>query len=202
MAAPKIQIAPELVVEGKRLYEETLTPVQEIAAMMGVSRWTLENRIREWNWKRRRHPTGPVNLLRAVRGAVIAVVTDKTQAPDVLPARPVSPERRAALAARIMDVVERQLTAVETVLATVKPSDQGEGERSTRMLASIALTLREIAALNQPDEVTPPDEAEDDPVPRDIDDFRRELARRIRGFIEAERNGAGEIPDAREAPLA
>ena len=54
--------------------------------------------------------------------------------------------------------------------------------------ASISRTVREIAALNQPTEVAPADEADDDPVPRDIDEFRYELARRIRGFIEARQN--------------
>ena len=47
MATPKIQIAPERIVEGKHLYELTLTPVPDIAAMMGVSRKTLERRIHE-----------------------------------------------------------------------------------------------------------------------------------------------------------
>ena len=50
MATPRIEIAPELVAEGRRLYEQTLTPMHYIAAMMGISRRTLENRIREWNW--------------------------------------------------------------------------------------------------------------------------------------------------------
>ena len=36
MATPKIEIAPERIADGKRLYELTLTPVPDIAAMMGV----------------------------------------------------------------------------------------------------------------------------------------------------------------------
>ena len=35
MATAKIQIAPARIAEGKRLYEMTLTPVPDIAAMMG-----------------------------------------------------------------------------------------------------------------------------------------------------------------------
>lgn len=35
MAMPKIQIAPERIAEGKRLYDLTLTPVADIAP----SRW-------------------------------------------------------------------------------------------------------------------------------------------------------------------
>ena len=99
--------------------------------------------------------------------------------------------KRAALAVRIQNVVESELAAAERILAAVKAADQSEAERSARTLASVSRTVPEIAALNQPIEVTPPHEADDDPIPRDIDEFRLELARRIRGFIEARRNGAG-----------
>ena len=58
MATPKIQIAPERIADGKRLYELTLTPVPDIAAMMGVSRKTLERRIHEWGWTLRSAPGG------------------------------------------------------------------------------------------------------------------------------------------------
>jgi hypothetical protein len=78
MATPKIEIAPELVAEGRRLYEETLTPVHDVAAMMGISQRTLENRIREWNWKRRRHSGGAVDLFHAVRGAAAAAAIAET----------------------------------------------------------------------------------------------------------------------------
>jgi hypothetical protein len=53
MGARRIEIAPELVAEGKRLYEQTLTPIADIAAMMGVCRETLNNRSCEWGWKHR-----------------------------------------------------------------------------------------------------------------------------------------------------
>jgi DNA-binding Lrp family transcriptional regulator len=200
MVAHKIQIAAELIVEGKRLYERTLTPLRDIAAFMGISRGTLEARIREWKWERRRHTGQSVSLLHAIRGAAIATVTGEMATPSA--SQPVSLEQRMALAARIQDAVEREIAAVERVLEKVAPADDSEVERSARTLASISRTLRELAALNQPDEVTPPDDTDDDPVPCDIDEFRRELARRIRGFIEAERIGAAGIPGNAEAPLA
>lgn len=193
MAPPKLEIAPELLAEAQRLYEKTGTPAHEIAALMGVSRGTLRNRIREWGWTRRRHPSRELDLLHAVRGAAIATVT----APDAPQEAvlPVTPERRAALAARVMTVAERSMDAIERVLATVNPKDQGEGERGTRMLASLTQTLREIDALNKADEATPPEAAETDPdaLPRDIDEFREALARRIEAFVAARRGGAEPI---------
>jgi hypothetical protein len=198
MATPKIEIAPERITEGKHLYELTATPVPDIAAMMGISRRTLARRLVEWGWTPRsapRHTTDRALVATAPAGAVANAGPD--DAGDSL-----STEARMALnAARIQRIVEHGLNAVERVLAKVGPSDRSEAERSARTLAAVARTLREMAAITKPEEVTPPDETDDDPVPRDIDEFRRQLARRIRGFIEARRNGAGRLRDEREGAL-
>jgi len=199
MATPKIQIAPQLVVEGKRLYETTLTTIADIAALMGISRRTLENRIVEWNWKRRRQPSGAIDIFHAVRGAVAAVATAsaETPPPDRAVAASALAQQRAALALRIQNVVEREMTVVERVVGLLGPADEAEAERTMRTLAGISRTLREITALNQPDEVTPPDETDDDPIPRDIDEFRNELARRINALIDdREDEESGETVEA------
>jgi len=197
MATPKIQIAPERIADGRRLYESTLTPVPDIAAMMGVSPRTLTRRIVEWGWIARSAPRHSTDrALVAVAPAVPAASGAAGGAGHA-----VSPAARSALAARIHNTVVRGLDAVDRVLAKVGPADEAGAERSARTLAAVARTLREIAPLTKPDEVTPPDDADDDPVPRDIDEFRRELARRIQGFIEARRAGAGGFPDEPETAL-
>jgi hypothetical protein len=96
-------------------------------------------------------------------------------------------EARLALAARLQSAAELELDAVMGLLAVMSPGNNAEADRTARTLASVARTLREIAALNQPDEVTPPDESDDDPVPDDIDEFREALARRIEAFVAARR---------------
>ena len=161
--APRKEIAPAQWAEARRLFENTLVPVKEIAAMVGLARTTLRRRAKAEGWTMRRAPMAPL--------------------PSSLP-------DRAVLAARIRDLVDRELCAVERVLEVIQPADAAEADRSARTLANIARATREIVALNQPPEATPPDEADDDPLPRDLDDFRHELARRIRGFIEARRSGA------------
>jgi hypothetical protein len=196
MPAHKIEIAAVVVAEGKRLYEQTLTPVRDIAAYMGISRWTLANRIREWGWQRRQAPAASVEMHRAARGALMAAITSDAPSRDgqVLP--PASDERRAAIAARIQNAVECAMGAVERVLNKLDPADAAEAERDGRTLAGVSRTLRELAAANQLPEASPPHETDDDPVPSDIDEFRFELARRIRAFIEARQAGAGRVlPD-------
>lgn len=199
MTPPKLQFAPEMMAEARRLYEDTMTPAHEIAAMMGISTATLRNRLKEWSWRRRRHPTRALDLVQAVRGATVAAVTTPG-VPDGTSV-PMTQERREMLAARILDIVERQMDATERVLKTVDPKDQGEGERSTRVLTSIGLMLRETAALLRPDETVASDVADDDTVPADLDQFREALARRIEAFIDARRGGAAGSAGASVADL-
>jgi hypothetical protein len=200
MATAKIQIAPERIADGKRLYEMTLTPVPDIAAMMGISRKTLERRIHEWGWTLRSAPRLATERVLAAMAPTGAVVNAE---PKAAVAVSLSPVTRTALAARIHGIVEQGLDAVERVLSKVGPADESGAKRSARTLAAVARTLQEMAALTKPEaEVMPPDDADDDdPIPRDINEFRRELARRIRGFIEARRLGAGRILDQRESEV-
>lgn len=200
MATAKIQIAPERIADGKRLYEMTLTPVPDIAAMMGVSRKTLERRIHEWGWTLRSAPRFATERVLAAMAPTGAAVNAEPQAAVAVSLSPVT---RSALAARIHGIVAQGLDAVERVLSKVGPADESGAERSARTLAAVARTLQEMAALTKPEaEVMPPDDADDDdPIPRDINEFRRELARRIRNFIEARRLGAGRILDQRESEV-
>ena len=117
--------------------------------------------------------------------------------PAVTPASaPTREEAHAALAVRIQRVAEREMDAVERVLDVLGPSDQAEADRCARALAGISRTLREITALNTPEDVTRADDTDDDPVPVDLDALRCELARRIKGLIEAERAAVDGDPDS------
>lgn len=197
--ALKKQIAPELLAEAKRLYEQTLAPVDDIAGMLGLSRSNFYRRVREGNWRGRRASLGTFQFARALSGrAVVAMTAEPAEQPraDIAaPGDPVSPQQRMALALRMQQVVEREMDAVERVLDAIRPDDQGEAERSARTLASVSRTLREIKALNSPEDETPPNDADDDSLPRDIDEFREALARRIEAFIDARQGSEGGTDD-------
>ena len=94
-------------------------------------------------------------------------------------------EARAALAARIQRIAEREMDAVERVLDALGPSGQAEADRCARTLAGIARTLREITALNQPEGAMAAHEADDDTIPVDLDELRCALARELDALIEA-----------------
>ena len=125
MVTPRIQIAPERIAEGKRLYDLTLTRVADIATMMGISRRTLVRRMHEWGWTPRsapRHATDRMLVAAAPSGAANAAMAI---------AVPLPAEARAAVAARIHGVVAQSLDAVERVLALAGPADEVAAERSS-----------------------------------------------------------------------
>jgi hypothetical protein len=125
------------------------------------------------NWQRRRAGDGGSN------------------APDAAASGLTPADARAALALRIQRVAEREMDAVERILDVLGPSDHAEADRCARALAVIARTLREITALNTPEDVTRADDTDSDAIPVDLDALRCELARRIKGLIEAERAAGG-----------
>jgi hypothetical protein len=87
----------------------------------------------------------------------------------------VSPQQRMALAVRIHQTIEREMDAIERILSTIKPANPSEAELAARTVAGVSRALREIRALNAPEDEMPPDDPNEDAVPRDIDAFVRRL---------------------------
>jgi hypothetical protein len=78
---------------------------------------------------------------------------------------------------RVSIAIERELTQIERIVGgtRVKSELRTEAERRARTLASLARTLREVMQLRSGEEK----KRDDDAVPRDINEFRRRLARRL-----------------------
>jgi len=197
MVAKKV-IEAGLLAEARQLYEQTLAPVAEICAMLGVTKDPFYAIVRREGWRKRRARVATFEFAKAL-GTAVAAVRQPAAAP--VAAEPLAPEQRAALAERLASATEQALDAITRVTAQMRPASSAEADGHARSLANIARSLREIAALTQTDKVTPPDDPDDDPVPRDMDEFRYELARRIRSFIEARRAGAAGIPAQAKAEL-
>jgi len=104
-----------------------------------------------------------------------------------LPLRRTAPRRRApdrqAFIARLWRTADWQVRDIEKRLdgALQEPAER---ERDARTLAVLVKTLRELTAFDEtaPQPAIP---ADDDPVPDDIDEFRNELARRIKALVDS-----------------
>jgi len=198
MAFAKKTFTPEQIEAARVLYENPQTPLDEVAASLKITRRTLEARIAEWGWPLRttspQRNRGRARSKSYGRRAKRTSTARKQSKPDARPRsdttrRPVG--SREALAVRVQRVVERELDAIDSILSVLGAADSTEAERSARTLASLARALKEVMRLAAPEQATDPDE--DDPMPRDLDEFRRELARRIEALAaEAEGQAPGD----------
>ncbi len=80
---------------------------------------------------------------------------------------------------RVSRAIERELMQIERIVGGhhVPVKQRSEAERRARTLASLARTLSVVRHLRA--EEDKPKAADDDAVPRDLDEFRRELSRRL-----------------------
>ncbi|MDO8877388.1 MAG: hypothetical protein Q8M24_21625 [Pseudolabrys sp.] len=215
---PRKQVAPERIAEGKYLYEETLTPTDEIGKRMGLSRSAFYLRVKEWGWTQRRYshglgeenaapilpPPPPAVVLPAADAEPPAAAPETTSvaAPSEEPSdEPAGAfELRARNYARACAAVGRQIAIIEGIQTTLMPVQPPQAERSARVLATLNRTLLEITEATKPESVDADDADDDDAIPQDIDEFREQLARRIRGLVDAERReqgpGAGAVETA------
>jgi hypothetical protein len=109
------------------------------------------------------------------RHSLITPTNHKRSAVERLGDPPPAPV--AVMLGRVSTAIERELTQIERIVGGVriKTAERTEAERRARTLASLARTLREVMQLRAGEEK----KQDDDAVPRDISEFRRQLARRL-----------------------
>lgn len=174
MAPNRKEFSPEQIEAGRRRYELTDEPVDAIAASFGLGRTRMNQKITEWGWVRRRYTAPPAEAEPAEAAAAEPEPAASADPPPQPPLRdPV------ALGQRLAQVVEHELDAIDRVLGALKPASSAEAERTARTLASLARSLREVSHINDAETVEQPREAADDTVPRDLNQLRRDVGRRL-----------------------
>lgn len=161
--AQRIVASQAQIAQARFEWEETEIATGDIARRLGWSRTTLYARAKALNFRPRR----------------AAAPAD------------------AAIAAQLERTVERELAAIARILAKLPAGDEraAAAERAARTLASLTRTLNEVQRLRREAAEPAPAsaEAEPDDMPRDIEEFRRELARRIEAFVAGRADAA--VPD-------
>lgn len=186
MNSPRIQIAPELLAEARHLFEETSTPIKDIAAMMGISSDTLRRRSREWRWHSRQRQRRARTRTPTIHGGSGHLSTRREPQEGHVQELFAAP-RRHAVASRIMTMLEDELARIENTFKEVGACAEGAFDNRIRTLLGVTKMLREVELVSKSDEVVPPDAAEKKSI-RDIDEFREALARRIESFVAAQQN--------------
>ena len=191
-------VPPELIAECRYLYEETLTPTHEIGARMGLSRTAFYLRVQRWNWqpRRYRHSLAEDFSIASKPDAQSTLQGTMAVSPmDEAAADKVSPEQRPPVATRVSEIVHGQLDLIACIQKQAWPAQPAQAERSARIAALINRSVVEIIAATKSDDEASSDEADDDALPSDPDELRRELAQRIRQFIADRRSSGRGIPD-------
>jgi hypothetical protein len=172
--------SPETIMLMRKRYAEGAT-VREILAATGVDRRVL------YYWLDG-GPKGPQALPPIPRRSRRVAIKGRARGAD------------GALVARLWRTARRQVSEVERRLARAG-QPPAERESDARMLAVLVKTLRELAALDEAradiakgGRQTRAD-AEDDRPPQDIDEFRRELARRMDAIAARREARAADEPE-------
>jgi hypothetical protein len=103
------------------------------------------------------------------------------------------PATGVKLIERVTGSIERELGAIERLIGVApKKGQRTETERRARTLASLARTLAELRRLRGDESGEHKRRADDDAIPRDLDELRRALSRRLERMVE----GAAQLPAA------
>lgn len=196
MPYPPRPIAPELITEARRLYEQTNVPVRDIAALIGLGERTLYARIYKWKWAMRcdriprESPPPPINNANA--GTVAPAIA---AAPAPVSQLQVQLDEAISLPLRLQRAVERELAAVEALIRKlgVTPEPGADAERTARTLASLSRTLREMSTLQE--KTSKPGDPDDESVSAGSDELQRELLERLDKIVAQRADGISGEPE-------
>lgn len=195
MAARK-KFSPALMAYGKDRYERG-DPIAEIAADLGIHERTLTRLAKREGWSRRsRYPQRDLSTAMRLHEKTKAMAADAAVPASVAPpaaeaagSPPVREGKDPAALDRMERAVLNELAVVERMRAQLgaQPQKPIDAQQTARTLALLTQTLHTLARMRCGS--TSPAGFDDDDMPRDIDEFRRGFARRIRAFVQSRTAG-------------
>ncbi len=191
---------PEFVAALRRRYEHTDQTMREIADEFGLGERTLGRMAKDegWTGRGKRPPRELAAALRLLDQALV-LEAEAPPTPDPSPPLAALAERGESVIApsglspldRLEALVVKEIEAEEAARAipAVRPRASAAAERSARALAILTQTLQTLQRMRGG--AANLKAVYDDDMPADIDEFRRDLARRIDAFV-ASRTDAGD----------
>lgn len=168
---------PEAALRAREMYVDK-APIQQILAETGLTRSQLDTWLKGGLMRDGRRPLPFVPRRRH-------------------PMRRTSMSQRAALVTRMVRAAERQVSEIEERLAAAQ-REPGEREQDARLMAVLVKTLRELTALDALHEDAARQSANDNErLPRDIDDLRRSLSRKLEALVAVQEAEIPRKPDTR-----
>jgi hypothetical protein len=198
-----------LVVAVQDRYENTDQPLDAIGAEFGISGRTVSRMANEHGWKKRservRNLPTAMQLLEEAKG----LATNSQEAPpkpEETPTLtlPLSGGGNLSAKDRLEALVIQQIEAeeIKRSLYAGKRRAKTTDDRCARTLATLTQTLHTLQRLRageNPEHESGNDDFDD--RPRDINEFRRDLARRIEAFVASRTDGGDAGGDAGLKPM-
>jgi hypothetical protein len=204
--------SPELLAALRYRYEQTDEPMTALAAECGIGITTLQTLVRKNGWtprsKRMRDCPPAVRLLEEAEKLVAALPQRESSEPEATPtptlplagagSELVPPDDTVQMPApaaiaptrpslspveRLEELIAKELKAEEAfrnALGT-RPRPRYDLERYARTLSVLTQTVERLQRMR------PRRDHDGDEVPKDIDEFRYQLAERIEAFVRSER---------------
>jgi hypothetical protein len=168
-----IVIEPAEIARAKHLYEDTSVPVADIALSLGLGQTTFLNRVKLWGWKPRRAKLADLDAAAKAKVPLEEIREIAKPAKEEL--------QKISLLGRVRAAVESEIVAIENVLSRVEAARlrSTDAERAARTLATLVRTLKELTALENPQDKREETESEPSDEVRDLEEFRRNLAERL-----------------------
>jgi hypothetical protein len=156
-------LTPDAWAQIRYDYEHTDRPVEDICAEHRISSGTLRDRMRRWNWRRRRAAIareGPPAFLivehaSAPSGAATIVAQPATpalaaDARGAVPALPPAAGEALPLTPALQDAVKTVLPAIKRTLSGLAEgrSYPDDAAKTARALETLTRTLRELSVLS------------------------------------------------------
>lgn len=181
MANKQREFSRATLKEARRLYEETNATQKSIAAMLGISAATFRSRLLLWGWTKRRGDPPPP--------AAPAPELNQAPAPDAPQSWQGQPctglaacPERSALVAKLWASVARQVARIDAAhgqFVSRGAPNAGEAEGYAKLIAMLARSLRELAALDAAMQDRQGHTADAASAGTDADALRDELAQRL-----------------------
>jgi hypothetical protein len=89
----------------------------------------------------------------------------------------------------LQHVAQRQLAKIDAITDHAQTSN--DAERNSRAFASLSRILLDIKRLEAPQASTPSESTDEQSIPRDVDELRRELSRKLAALVAGR---AGAVP--------
>ena len=202
---------PEFLASVRHAYEDTDEPMRAIATRHEIGITTLQTLVENQGWAKRSQRTrdrAASAVLFEQGEKLMATLPPRTgqnidaeygtrgPAASAAPQAATGGEPPPSPAARLEALVLKEIAAEEAARADLDalPRMRGEAERCARTLVILGQALQMVQKLRA-EEKTVPAQAE---LPRDIDEFREALARRIEAFVAAHGHEEDEPPEESE----